>query len=50
MSDQQKQPYKFEFSLNVKLFRTRIVQNFGTVIAEAVANAWDAEATEVRLN
>ena len=42
--------YQFDISLSVLNYLGRgLYRNFGTVIAEAVANAWDAGATEVRI-
>ena len=50
MSDQQKPLYEFEFSLNVLNHLGRgLYRSFGTVVAEAISNSWDAEATEVRI-
>ena len=44
------QNYKFEFSLEVLNHLGRgLYRNFATVVAEAVSNCWDADATEVRI-
>lgn len=43
--------FKFVFALEVLNHLGRgLYRNFATVIAEAVSNSWDAEATEVRIN
>lgn len=45
-----KQPFKFEFSLEVLNHLGRgLYRSFATVIAEAISNSWDAEATEIYL-
>lgn len=42
--------FKFEFSLEVLNHLGRgLYRNFATVVAEAISNSWDAEATEVRI-
>ncbi len=46
----KKAPYTFNFSLEVLNHLGRgLYRNFATVIAEAVSNAWDAEATLVEI-
>ena len=43
-------PFEFEFSLEVLNHLGRgLYRSFATVIAEAVSNAWDAEAKEVKV-
>ena len=42
--------FKFEFALEILNHLGRgLYRNFATVVAEAVSNSWDAEATEVRI-
>ena len=42
--------FKFEFTLEVlNLLGRGLYRNFATVVAEAVSNSWDADATEVRI-
>lgn len=42
--------FEFEFSLEVLNHLGRgLYRNFATVVAEAISNSWDAEATEVRI-
>lgn len=49
MTDENK-PFKFEFSLEVLNHLGRgLYRSFATVIAEAISNSWDAEATEVKI-
>jgi len=44
----KKKEFKFEFSLEVLNHLGRgLYRSFATVIAEAISNAWDAEATQV---
>lgn len=46
----QDKPFQFQFSLEVLNHLGRgLYRSFATVIAEAVSNAWDAEATEVKI-
>ena len=46
-----KKEFRFEFSLEVLNHLGRgLYRSFATVIAEAVSNAWDAEATQVDIN
>ena len=41
-------PFTFEFALQVlNLLGRGLYRNFATVVAEAISNSWDAEATEV---
>ena len=43
-------PFEFEFSLEVLNHLGRgLYRSFATVVAEAISNAWDAEATEVHI-
>ncbi len=43
--------FKFEFSLEILNHLGRgLYRSFATVIAEAISNSWDAEATEVKIN
>jgi len=45
---EQKKSFQFEISLNVlNLLGRGLYRSFATVIAEAISNSWDAEATEV---
>jgi len=47
----EQKEFKFEFSLEVLNHLGRgLYRSFATVVAEAVSNAWDAEATEVDIN
>lgn len=47
MSKQNK-PFQFEISLSVlNLLGRGLYRSFATVVAEAISNSWDAEATEV---
>ena len=47
MAEEDK-PFKFEFALAVlNLLGRGLYRNFATVVAEAISNSWDAEATEV---
>jgi len=49
MSEQNK-PFQFEISLSVLNHLGRgLYRSFATVVAEAVSNSWDAEATEVHI-
>ena len=42
--------FKFEFSLQVLNHLGRgLYRNFATVVAEAISNSWDAEATKVHI-
>ena len=42
--------FKFEFSLEIlNLLGRGLYRNFAAVVAEAISNSWDAEATEVRI-
>ena len=46
--EKQDEPFKFEFSLEIlNLLGKGLYRSFATVIAEAISNSWDAEATEV---
>lgn len=48
--DEADKPFEFEFSLEVLNHLGRgLYRSFATVIAEAVSNAWDAEAKEVKV-
>ena len=48
---QNKKPFHFEFSLEVLNHLGRgLYRSFATVVAEAISNAWDAEATEVNIS
>jgi len=48
--DEQNKPFQFEFSLEILNHLGRgLYRSFATVIAEAVSNSWDAEATEVEI-
>src|SRR3989338_493175 len=47
---EEDKPFEFEFSLDVLNHLGRgLYRSFATVIAEAVSNAWDAEAKEVKV-
>lgn len=47
---EEDKPFEFEFSLEVLNHLGRgLYRSFATVIAEAVSNAWDAEAKEVKI-
>ncbi len=47
---EEHKPFEFEFSLEVLNHLGRgLYRSFATVIAEAVSNAWDAEAKEVKI-
>lgn len=47
---EEDKPFEFEFSLEVLNHLGRgLYRSFATVIAEAVSNAWDAEAKEVKV-
>jgi len=49
MSEQNK-PFQFAFSLEILNHLGRgLYRSFATVVAEAVSNSWDAEATKVRI-
>jgi|SRR3989344_5093772 len=49
MSEQNK-PFQFEFSLEILNHLGRgLYRSFATVVAEAISNSWDAEATEVEI-
>ncbi|MCR4313305.1 MAG: ATP-binding protein [Candidatus Roizmanbacteria bacterium] len=49
MNNQKKQ-FKFKFSLEIlNLLGRGLYRSFATVIAEAISNSWDAEATEVHI-
>lgn len=48
--DKQNKQFEFEFSLEILNHLGRgLYRSFATVIAEAVSNSWDAEATEVKI-
>lgn len=48
--EKKNNPFEFEFSLEVLNHLGRgLYRSFATVIAEAVSNAWDAEAKEVKI-
>lgn len=48
--EEKDKPFEFEFSLEVLNHLGRgLYRSFATVIAEAVSNAWDAEAKEVKV-
>jgi len=48
--DEQNKPFQFEFSLEILNHLGRgLYRSFATVVAEAVSNSWDAEATEVEI-
>lgn len=48
MEEEQDEPFKFEFSLEVLNHLGRgLYRSFATVVAEAISNAWDAEAKVV---
>ena len=48
---EEDKPFEFEFSLEVLNHLGRgLYRSFATVIAEAVSNAWDAEAKEVKVS
>lgn len=48
--DKQDKPFQFEFSLDILNHLGRgLYRSFATVIAEAVSNSWDAEATTVEI-
>lgn len=45
---EQNKPFQFEFSLVIlNLLGRGLYRSFATVVAEAISNSWDAEATEV---
>ncbi|MDP1759877.1 MAG: ATP-binding protein [Candidatus Woesebacteria bacterium] len=45
---EQNKPFQFEISLSVlNLLGRGLYRSFATVIAEAISNSWDAEATKV---
>ena len=44
-------PYKMKISLNViEHLGINLYSNLSAVLSEIVANSWDADATEVRMN
>lgn len=50
MTKENAELFKFEFSLDVLNHLGRgLYRSFATVVAEAVSNSWDAEATEVNV-
>jgi len=45
---EQNKPFQFKFSLVIlNLLGRGLYRSFATVVAEAISNSWDAEATEV---
>ncbi len=48
--EKQDKSFKFEFSLEILNHLGRgLYRSFATVIAEAVSNSWDADATKVKI-
>ena len=48
--EKQNEPFQFQFSLEILNHLGRgLYRSFATVVAEAVSNSWDAEATKVEI-